>query len=112
MYEHARFETKVLNNRINFHLVAKYILKTIGTKTKKRGGGEGRENDSNPTKLKPFLYFHLSSSPPPPPPPFTHEKSWEERAQRNICIIIWIAGEKKQHKSAYGNLKLFLKLDD
>ena len=42
MYEHARFETKVLNNRINFHLVAKYILKSIGTKTKKRGGGEGR----------------------------------------------------------------------
>ena len=104
MYEHARFETKVLNNRINFHLVAKYILKAIGTKTKKRGG-EGRENESNPTKLKPFLYFHLSSS--PPPPPFTHEKSWEERAQRNICIIIWIAGEKKQHKSAYGDLKLF-----
>ena len=31
----------------------------------------------------------------PPPPPFTHEKSWEEGAQRNICIIIWIAGEKK-----------------
>lgn len=84
MYEHARFETKVLNNRINFHLVAKYILKAIGTKAKKkkkrRRGEGGRENENNPL---------------PPPPPFTHEKSWEERAQRNICIIIWIAGEKE-----------------
>ena len=45
MYEHARFETKVLNNRINFHLVAKYILKSIGTKAKKKkkkGEGGGR----------------------------------------------------------------------
>ena len=44
MYEHARFETKVLNNIINFHLVAKYILKSIGTKAKKKkkkGGGRG-----------------------------------------------------------------------
>ena len=44
MYEHARFETKVLNNRIYFHLVAKYILKAIGTKAKKKkkgGRGEG-----------------------------------------------------------------------
>lgn len=84
MYEHARFETKVVNNKINFHLVAKYILKSIGNKAKKKkggGGGKGgRENENNPL---------------PPPPPFTHEKSWEERAQRNICIIIWIAGEKK-----------------
>lgn len=42
MYEHARFETKVLNNRINFHLVAKYILKAIGTKAEKKKEGEGR----------------------------------------------------------------------
>lgn len=81
MYEHARFETKVLNNIINFHLVAKYILKSIGTKAKKKkkkGEGGGRMKT---------IHF--------PPPPFTHEKSWEERAQKNICIIIWIAEEKK-----------------
>ena len=42
MYEHARFETKVVNNKINFHLVAKYILKSIGNKAKKKkGGGRG-----------------------------------------------------------------------
>lgn len=84
MYEHARFETKVLNNRINFHLVAKYILKSIGNKAKKKKRGGGGKGGG---RMK-TIHF-------PPPPPFTHEKSWEERAQRNICIIIWIAGEKK-----------------
>ena len=45
MYEHARFETKVLNNRINFHLVAKYILKSIGNKAKKKKGGGGGKGE-------------------------------------------------------------------
>ena len=82
MYEHARFETKVLNNRINFHLVAKYILKAIGTKTKKKGG-EGRKNENNPTKLKPFLYFHLSSS---PPPPHLHMRNHGRRELKEIFV--------------------------
>ena len=58
MYEHARFETKVVNNKINFHLVAKYILKSIGNKAKKKKGGEGgrggRENENNPLPPPPI----------------------------------------------------------
>ena len=74
MYEHARFETKVVNNKINFHLVAKYILKSIGNKAKKKkggGGGKGgRENENNPL----------------PPPPHSHMRNHGRRELKEIFV--------------------------